>query len=114
MAAKKKKKGKKAEKNTTVEVSGDVRRAAAIVEGTPIGLTQQGDSHKGRGSITVAGSAVSVSVQLRGEASAAFKVATTITGLGTATRKGRFPEDTEVVMRGWEIPKGDFEEDDDA
>ena len=99
--AKATKKGKaKAEKNATVEVSGDVRRAAAIVEGTAIGMTQQDGVHRGRGSVTVEGGDVTVSVQLRGQPGASFEVLTTITGLGAATRKGRFGDASDVAIRG--------------
>jgi hypothetical protein len=100
-----------ADSDTKVVISGSVRRGAAIVEDVPIGLTQKGADLVGKGRVKVTGKTVLVNVTVFGIPDTAFQVATTIEGLGTATRKARLVAD--VALRGWEIEKGDFEEADD-
>lgn len=90
----------------TVRVKGDVRRAAAAVEGTAIQLERAGGGHlEGSGDVKTEGSDLNVAMTIAGQAGTAFEVEIEMKKK-TVTRKGSMK--TDVALRGYTIPLSEF------
>jgi hypothetical protein len=90
----------------TIVVTGDVRRAAAAVEGIAIQLQRNANGDlEGSESVTVQGADLNVAMTIAGQAGTTFEVGIEMKGK-TVTRKGRMK--TDVALRGYTIPLSDF------
>jgi hypothetical protein len=93
-------------KEVTVTITG-IRRAAAIIETTPITLTTNPDGDQEGSEDCDVTDPVNAVVTLTGAPNASFSVAITVEKLGTATKKGRLKDD--FAVRFYDIPFDEFE-----
>ena len=89
-----------------VKVTGEVRRAAATVEGFPVGLFMRDDgSLSGAEDVDIEGGHLNVTMNVVGQAGTEFTVAVA-TNDKTVEKKERLS--TDVALRAYNIPLSDF------
>ena len=97
-----------AREQVKVVVSGDIRRAGALVERTNVALARNSDGDLGGAAAVTTNDddVLLVAITLYGEAGAAFECEVALGQRGSVTKRGRLV--TDVALRAYPIKYEDF------